>query len=256
MTNDVECRVFGDQLDALVAGTLPSHAVGHLRAHAAACPECATLLRVHEHLAGPSLEALEARVPEGILAGFPDRVMEAVRSADASPGGSGVVAGRIGPRLVPWMAAASLVLLASTGFLGAEVMRLREQAGVLALEVEARRAQVEGLRVAGPPNSRGAVALRTGILPGGLVRGGTVTVADVVELLRGLPADRVVLREDQVRALLRRPGALGRSELRALAGRIPPAGGVTAGDLVAALSEGGIDPESELDAGRLMDLLS
>lgn len=254
MTNDVECRVFQDQLDALVAGTLRGPAVAHLRAHAAACSECAGILAVHEHLAGPSLEALEARVPEEVMAGFPDRVMDAVR-ADRAPA-SEVAAGPFRSRLVPWLAAASVALLASTGFLGAEVMRLREAAGVLALEVEARRAQVEGLRVAGPRDAQGSGALRTGILAGGVVRGGTVTVADVVELLRGLPADRVVLREDQVRALLRRPGVLGRAEFRTLAGRIPPDGGVTAGDLVAALTEAGIDPEAELDAGRLMDLLS
>lgn len=259
MSNDVECRVFGDQLDALVAGTLRGPAVAHMRAHAAGCPECAALLRVREHLAGPSLEALEDRVPEEVLAGFPDRVMEAVR-AEGALAGSAAAAGS-GARFVPWLAAAAVALLASTGFLAREVLRLQQREAVLALEVEARRAQVEGLQATGlpdaPPTSTPlAAGLRRGPFPGAIGRDGTVTAADLAELLRGLPGERVVLREAQVRALMRRPGALNQAGLRSLAGRISPEGDVTARDLLAALTGAGIDPDAEFDAGRLMDLLS
>ena len=65
MKKDVDCLVFEDQLDALVAGGLPVEGLEQLRLHAFSCPDCAMLLKVKEHLTRPSLEGLEAAVPVG-----------------------------------------------------------------------------------------------------------------------------------------------------------------------------------------------
>lgn len=266
MNDRVDCLVFGDQLDALVTGTLPAPAVDHLRAHAAVCAECEALFRVHEHLAQPSLAELEARVPGGLLEELPDRVMDAIRTEAAPAGqggrvgpgpgrGSGVV-GRIGLRLVPWLAAASLALLASTAFLAREVGQLRGREQVLAMELEARRAQVQGLQASLDPARPAAASRRPGTRPGLFPLRETVTVEVLVEFLGGLPPARVVLSEAEVQALLRRPGELGGPALRSLVARLPLEGGITAGDLVAALTGPGIRPEVEIDAGRLMNLVS
>ena len=67
MKKDVDCQVFEDQLDALVRAELPAEGMRQLRVHAGMCADCAMALKVQEHLLGPSLEELEARVPEELL---------------------------------------------------------------------------------------------------------------------------------------------------------------------------------------------
>ncbi len=66
---DIDCQVFGDQLDSLQDGTLPVEGQRQLRLHAASCPECAMVLKVSEHLTLPSLEELEEAVPADLLTG-------------------------------------------------------------------------------------------------------------------------------------------------------------------------------------------
>lgn len=76
----VDCRVFQDQLDAMVEGTLPLEGMRQMRLHAEGCPECAMELRVKEHLALPSLAELEKRVPDEMVTSMWGRVSSEVGS--------------------------------------------------------------------------------------------------------------------------------------------------------------------------------
>lgn len=121
MKKEIDCQVFEDQLDALLDGSLPDEGIGHLQLHALSCPDCAMLLRVHEHLALPSLEELEAATPEELVASMWSTVeaevgpmVEGVVKEGKKEGLGGVSAGTPGvhrfPWLVPTLAAASIVL--------------------------------------------------------------------------------------------------------------------------------------------------
>ena len=74
MKKEIDCQVFEDQLDALARGTLPEEGARQLRTHAESCPACAAQMAVQKHLASPSLEELEAAVPEGMLASLWPRI--------------------------------------------------------------------------------------------------------------------------------------------------------------------------------------
>ena len=50
MNEKVDCRVFQDQLEALVNGDLGEEGAESLRGHALTCPDCSMLLKVHEHV--------------------------------------------------------------------------------------------------------------------------------------------------------------------------------------------------------------
>ena len=79
---DIDCRIFEDQIDTLLDGTLSEEGLRQLRLHALACPACAAALEIHEHLARPSLAELEEEVPEHFLATLGSRVEDAIARED------------------------------------------------------------------------------------------------------------------------------------------------------------------------------
>lgn len=266
MTSNVDCLVFGDQMDALVRGILPAEGARQLRLHAEACSDCATQFRVHEHLVGPSLEELEARVPDGLLVGFEEAVLSAARrdrGVGPRPGltvhpGGGVRAG--GSRwMVPALAAASLALLVSTGLLARRADGLEERAAVLALQVEAQQARLEILAADRAPDPVARTAALKGKIPWlrALERRETITLEELMTLLGRIPADRLLLTEGQIDAALRGPAPLGSPALRGLLDRIPAGDrGVRAGELLEALAEAAPDAGLTLRTAELVDLLT
>lgn len=265
MTGPVDCQVFGDQMDALVRGTLPAEGARQLRLHASECQACALQLRVQEHLVGPSLEALEARVPGALLETMEDRVMAAVRRGAGSgpaggeaPRGFGGAAVRARAFLVPGLAAAAGVLLFSTALLVREVGTLRERAEVLALELAAREARLaaEADRTRPDPVARTAALAGTKPFVRALARRKTITVEELLDLLGQIPSDRVVLTAAQVSGALRTPSAMGTPILREIRGHLSLGGEVRAGELVRALEASGVGRETTLETADLVDLLS
>ena len=265
MTRQVDCLVFADQMDALVRGTLPVEGARQLRLHAATCPDCATQLRVHEHLVGPSLEALEARVPTALLTGMAQRVLalagtppEGALAFKGDPTGGGDA--RTGRRrvLVPALSAAASLLLFSTGFLGKEVARLREEGAALAQEVAIQRtrlaAQASGTAL--DPVARTAALAGSKPLVRALARRKTITVEELLALLAQLPPDRVVVTRAQWGDALQSPSPLGTPLLRELRSRLPPGEALRAGALIRALESSGIGAGVTLRTADLVDLLS
>jgi hypothetical protein len=252
MSKDVDCQVFGDQLDALVKGTLPEEGMRQLRLHAETCPECAMQLRVQEHLVFPSLEELEARVPEALLASLWTRVEEEVKEEARVA---------IRPRfgwLVPALAAATLILFFSTGFLFRELGRFRDREAILAQQVLEQQRWLSELEV-GP--SADPVA-RTAALAGrnpwlrALSRQETISVQGLRTLLERMPGDRIVMSRGQLDAAVRsRTFPLPFPFREALRG-IEDLDGARAGDLLRALDEMELAPELTFPTTDLIRLLS
>jgi len=289
MNGEVDCQAFQDQLDALVKGTLPEEAHRYLLVHAEGCPSCAMQLRVQEHLTGPSLEELEARVPDTLAAGMWGRVTESLggeggvewsgdrrsvspeggsRGSAPGAGGSGSRWRRLGVHgwLVPTLAAASLLLLFATGFLYLELNRLRDREASLAQQVEEQQrwlADLEGGPSADPVARTAALAGRNPWLRA-LSRQETITVDGLRVLLERMPGDRMVMTKGQLDAALRSRFPLSASFLSEVLARVDEdvpgrgdaGGGVRAGDLLRVLNGLDVSPELSVPTSELMDLLS
>jgi hypothetical protein len=267
---DIDCQVFEDQLDALLANNLSDEGTRQIQLHALACPDCAMLVRVQEHLALPSLEELEAAVPEELLASMWPKVQAEVAPQpvdapiDVPEEPSGL---RSFPWLVPTLAAASVALLFSTGFLFSELrqtkargMQLAEQIGELETglaELDPKTEWVERTaQLAGGERNR-ARALNY-VLAGQE----SITVEALMELLGKYPADLVLFEASQVENLL---GTSVRPppELRDLFGFLAKAmttlgelKEVRAGDLAEWLATSGLPPDMVVPKSPLIELLS
>jgi hypothetical protein len=151
-------------LDRLSEGTLTGDERRALRAHARICPDCAMLVRIHEHCARPAADDLEAAVPgemaEGMWRRIEARIAErpgrhAVRPP-ASERHAVMDADRRGraarppaahsPRLewwrrglVPGLVAAVFILAFACGFLFGELRELRQREGALVAELASGR---------------------------------------------------------------------------------------------------------------------
>jgi hypothetical protein len=263
MKESVDCQVFSDQLERFLKGSLPDEALLLLREHADACPTCATQLQVKGHLARPSLEELETQVPDPMVDAMYGQVRSALDEpaipvgADAHPLGSSTTALH-GPRsfALPWvplLAAASVALLLSTGVLGIQLRRTQLREARLAMQLDAQRARVTGLlatasRTSGP--AAGASWLR--FVPAQE----TITIAELVELLDRVPADRVILSEARVGLLRSRPTTRTGRIMDGLLQEIPSDDGIRAGDLLRALDRARIRRDLTVRTADLVELLS
>ena len=203
---DIDCRIFEEQLDALMEGRLSEEGVEQLQLHALTCPDCAMLLRVQKHLSLPSLESLESAVPPELLESMWPRVEEETvnpRRFASAEARAPVQSFR--SWLVPLLAAASLVLLFSTGYLVTALMASQAREERLAQEVSeldwwmanADRAQEWVLRT-------GALAPKAQLsraLDFGLAGEESVEIGRILEILGSLPGDRILLDAASVRAL-------------------------------------------------------
>lgn len=252
MTDRVDCLVFEDQLEALVEGRLPEEGLRRLRAHAEACGKCGTQFRVKARLAHPTLAELEAQVPDDLVEGMYERVREALHGAEDTAARPRRVART--NTLVPLLAAASVALLTTTGVLGRELLREQERAGFLEMELEVQQARVSGLlSAANSAGSRSGLAFNV-FRP--LARRETVTVAELRELLDGLPAHRTILSPERVRSLRSLPSTRRGWVMDELLGAIPPDEGVSAGDLADLLDRASMSPDRTLRTADLLELLT
>jgi len=265
---EIDCQVFGDQLDALLGGSLPDEGMGQLQVHALTCPDCAMLLRVQEHLAFPSLGDMEAAVPEELLASVWPLTKDVVKEGKKD-GLGGVPAGTPPPPrfswLIPTLAAASVVLLLSTGFLFSELRRtqaegteLAEELGDLREEMDELGARTEWIertaRLAGTRKSRALDYVLEGEE--------SITLGAVVELLGRYPADMVLFEASQVEGLLEtfiRPPPELRDLFGILANGIRISGElreVRAGDLAQWIETSGLPSDMVVPKSPLFELLS
>lgn len=266
MKKDVDCLIFEDQLDALVDGGLPDEGMDQLRLHALSCPDCSMLLKVKEHLALPSLEELEAAVPQELLDSMWPKVEEGLggnpEEIQARPPSA--------PRLtwlVPSLAAASVVLLLSTGFLFSALRRTAARGDELAYQVNELQQGLEVLDartewVERTAQLAGLRRSRVRALNFEMAGRESITVGALVELLERFPPETVLLDASQVRAMFgptrRPPQEL--SEILALldeafSGQVE-AQEVRAGELAAWLASADLPSDTVLPKASLIELLS
>lgn len=315
MEERVDCRVFEDQLDALVRDELPEEGVRCLLLHAGGCPECAMQLRVKEHLFGGSLEELEQMVPEGLLESLWDRVKPVltvgsvesgkevageVATVEAGGRGEGM-AGEVAPWgegwpreqdvseqdvsaetsfvtnaappsgfpptserspfrrwVVPTLAAATVVLLFSTGLLVTAVARGRGREAILAQQVlEQRRWMAElELSPSADPVARTAALAGKSPWARALSRQESISVRGLQAMLRRMPGDRIVLTAEQVEAALRSRIPLNPPFMREALAGFRGQNGVKAVDLLKVLEALDVDPEVTLPTAELLAILS
>ena len=245
----VDCTVFGDQLDSLVRGELPEAGVALLRGHAAACSECASLLRMQERLVTPSLAELEAQVPDAYVASMWKDVQGVV---DAPPAG----ALRRTGWAVPLLAAATVALLLANGLALRAVGRAEDRAQDLAGQVLDQQRRLALLQPTQGPGLQGA---RTGFTGrGGALRAlqdrTDLTVADLRSLLQERPGETPVIGAAGTRQLAR--SRLVPTAWRDAMARLDTGDEVTAGALLTVLDDLDIPGDTSVPAARLFELLT
>jgi hypothetical protein len=265
VSKDVDCQVFGDQLDVLVEGGLSEDGIRQLRHHAAECTECSMQLKVKEHLMGPSLAELESEVPEELLASVWGGVRAGLEADAADSVAAGVLQERtvipIRPRLrwaIPALAAATLVLVFSTGFLSVALGSARDREATLAQQVaEQQRWLAElGASPFADPAARTAALAGRSPWARALSRQESITIQGLQTLLERVPGDRAVLSQDQLDSVLRSRIPLPVPLLREALARFDDGDGVLARDLLRALETLDVSPDMRVPTAELMDLLS
>lgn len=270
MIKDIDCQIFEDQLDSLQAGTLAEEGLRQLRLHASSCPECAMSMKVLEHLALPSLEELEKEVPDDLLAGVWQGVVAGIDpSAETSHGDAsgGPPSRRSTTWLLPTLAAASMALLFSTGFLFLELKRSETRsvrlAGQMAdLQEEIDRSDANGEWIQRTAQLAGNRRSRARALDYALAGQEGVTVATLVELLGRYPEDMVLFEASEIESLLgmsvRPPPELRRllSSLAVGLTTLDDPREVRAGELAKWLATSGLPQDLVVPKSPLLALLS
>jgi hypothetical protein len=266
VNENVDCRVFEEQLDGLVAGELTDDGVRNLRAHALECPDCAMLLKVHEHLFLPSLEELATSVPQEHLDSMWSAVATGVKWDPIAQRSAGRPKHRLG-WIIPALAAASVALLFSTGFLFSELRQsasretaLAERMGDLEQGLADLGARTDWIERTGRLASAGRRSAR--VVDFLLTGKESLTVADLQALLDRYPSDMIVLEASRVEDLTTSntpPPPEFREVLSLIAEAHSDRGGhqgVRAGDLKEWLEESDLPPDLVLPKAHILELLS
>jgi hypothetical protein len=255
VTRDSDCEVFQDQLDTLQAGMLSEEGVEQLRNHAAACEDCAMLLRVHEHLATLPLAELEAAVPDELVASVWPRVAAAVaigksarlRETRGWQGWSW---------LVPAMAAATLLLFIGSGLMYRELRESRRRESALLEQIAERERWLAelGLRSSADPVTRTAGLAGQATWERALARRRSVSVGELSRMLSRLPATTTILDASQLEALYKSIPFWLAPAVRGAAADVRTEDGLQAGELARLVEALGIDSSRRISTARLLAL--
>jgi hypothetical protein len=252
----IDCDVFQDQLDALDEGTLPDEGMEQLRLHAASCPECATLLEIHEHTAAPSRAGLEAAVPQDLLASMWPRVRAATHERQ-------VVSDRDSRRgrgpgwLVPAMAAATILLALGVGALFTQLRQLQGREQALAQQVVEQQRWLAELDVRMSSNA----VVRTAGLAGrttwerALARRQNVSITELSDMLRRVPASATVLSASQLQTVIGGGPSWAHAAWSDALSTVDGGDGIQAGELLQLLQALPVDPERTMPTARILGLL-
>ena len=128
-----------ENIDRLAAGTATEAERAALRAHAASCPDCAMLVRIHEHCADLAGEDLDGAMPHDAASGMWRSVRERIEpSRTRMPW--------YRRAMTPALAAAVVILVFACGFLLGELRQLRGRENRLIEELAASRRTLEAYR--------------------------------------------------------------------------------------------------------------
>ncbi|NIR44676.1 MAG: hypothetical protein GWN99_10255 [Gemmatimonadetes bacterium] len=249
MKKSIDCEVFEDQLETLKTGTLLDDGIEQLQRHAASCPDCAMLLRMHEQLEPESLKELERSVPDEYVDSMWSRVRAEIATRESTRGriGRGWTASRW---LVPTLAAASIALLVSTAFLLGELSRVRASERALAREVAEHDRRLADLELTSSEGSAALAGLTGRTWERQLARRESVSMGELREMLGRVPPETTILG----------PTRLDLGELptwvalgwRDALDEIDGEDGVQAGELLRALEKVDLGPDTRIPVDRLL----
>lgn len=253
MNASIDCQVFQDQLESFDAGELSAEGFAQLRTHAESCPDCATLLEMHDRLAPDWLARLEAAVPDDYVTSMWGRVQSEITARESKPR----LAVRVrwpGGWLLPALAAASVALLISTGLLLGELSRARAREETIARQLAQHERRLADLELS---ESRTSMSLR-GL--GGrrawerqLGARESVSVSEVRALLASLSPTTTVLKARSLDGLGELPPWLAFGWREAL-DEIDGSDGVQAGEALRALEKLSLRPDERIPVERLLAL--
>jgi len=251
----IDCDVFQDQLDALKAGSLSDEGMAQLRLHSDSCSECAMSLRVHEHLTASTSADLEMAVPDG----FADSIWPGVEAELAvrrsqRPDRRWDLRGRAW--LLPVMAAAMLALAVASGLVFTELTRVKARERVLAQTVAEQQRWLAELEERTSANTN---VLAAGLASRGWARALTrreeMSIAELGELLRRVPARATVLTTAQAETLMGVVSLWAPPGWKQAISEIEVGDGVRAGELVEILESLDVDREMTLRTSRILGLI-
>ncbi|UCC47611.1 MAG: zf-HC2 domain-containing protein [Gemmatimonadota bacterium] len=253
MTKKTDCEVFQDQLDALRDGALPETGVEQLHRHAASCPDCAMLLRLHGHVASTWLGDLEAVVPDELVASVWPRVEAEIATHESAR----IREYRGWQRwgwLVPALAAATLLLFVSSALLFRDVRGLRQRESALAQEIaeqERRLAELD-VRTSSHPVVRTAGLAGRATWARVLQRRRSVSISELAEMLRGLPASTTIFGALELEALNESAPFWTATALSDALAEVGTEDGIQAGELLRLLGALDLDPERRIPTARIL----
>ena len=253
MNSQNGCEVFQEQLDRLGGKPPTDDERKELEGHAAACPDCATILGAYMHLMGPSNEELEAAVPREMTDTMWSRVAAKTIDRGIAPGLRRVSLFRI---LVPTLAAAVVVLVFALGFMLGELRHLRGVETRMAAELERRDETITALQL-GRDDTPGLLASERFR---GLVRRrflqdrDAYRVSELIALLEQLPPDTRLLSAREVDALLGGGGGSSLSLYNAQLRRVDYSNGLDAREAIMLIEILGIDPDELVPRERFAAL--
>jgi len=249
----VDCDVFQDQLDLLAEGRLPDAGIEQLKLHAASCPECAMQLQMHEHLAAQSLSDLEASVPDELVGSVWPRV-----KAEIAAHGSTL---RSKPgrwmnwnRIVPVLAATTLVLCVGSGLLYRKVGQLLEREAALVQRVaeQDRRLAQLATGLSRDPVERAARLAGKSVWERALERRNNVSVAELEAMLRTVPAQTTMLDVGAFESLGKGVPFWSVTAVEAALSEIDSADGIQAGELLQAIGAMNISPDRRIATAHIL----
>lgn len=253
MKQGSDCDVFQRRLDVLKTGGLAQNERALLESHADACPDCAMLLRLHDHLALPPQEDLEAAVPMEMVSSLRSRLAADLTTRRALKAPERWGRGDRG-WLTPALAAAAVLLLGTVGLFYSEVQKLRDRERTLVERVAEQQSRLVELEL------RPSIAAvgRTARLAGRsgwerlLARKGRISVAELSDLLGRLPSGTTVYSRSEFEALSAgAPVWLTRAWRATLAG-VEADDGIQVEELMRLLDDLAVDPRRSIPTARLL----
>ncbi|UCG84745.1 MAG: zf-HC2 domain-containing protein [Gemmatimonadota bacterium] len=255
MNQRPDCDVFQDQLDALLDEKLPEAGLEQLRLHAASCPGCAMQLRVHRHLVTRSLSDLEADVPAEVLGSVWPRVQADI-AVSRSSRWSVPIPWHGWNRLVPVLAAATLLLCIGTGLLYRRVVQLHERETALVQQIaeQDRRLAQLATGMSMDPVARAARLAGRAVWERALERRNSVSVSEIEAMLSSLPAQATMFDAGASEVLARRIPFWSATAAEAALSGIDSADGIQAGELLQVLAALDINPDRRIATARILGL--
>lgn len=255
MNRQLPCDVFQDQLDALLEKRLPEAGVEQMQDHAASCPDCAMQLQMHEHLMTHALSDLEAAVTPELLESVWPRVRTDITAGEPARR-RGLVHWHGWNRLVPVLAAATLLLCVGVALLYWEVLQLHERETVLVRQIAEQDRRLAQLVTGSSMDP----ATRTARLAGkaawerALERRNSMTISELETLLHTVPAHVTMLDADASEALARSIPFWAATAAEAAISQVDVDDGLQAGELLQVMAALDLNPERRIATARILEL--